>query len=124
MTNNILKWALTLVVAALTLTNTYVLSDLKPGALAATYALIASAVLFVRLLPGQGTSNRWANFVLGYTGSITTFLAAWFWLAGEDGLQSTSHALVVLAVFLTIALVLIINAISTFRSLGQEEDDE
>ncbi|MYC30191.1 MAG: hypothetical protein F4X65_08895, partial [Chloroflexi bacterium] len=110
MAANYIKWLLALSVTGIALANLIWLTGLSSGLYAATYALISSAVLFVRLLPGQGNANRSANFVLGFTGSITTFLAARYWLQGEGGIQSLAHASVVASVFLIIALVVIITA--------------
>ena len=118
MNTTLVKWVFTLAAATLILVTAFYLSGLSQGSYAATYALIASAVLFIRLLPGHGNANRSANFVLGFTGSITTFLAAWYWLQGEGGIQSLAHASVVASVFLIIALVVIITA--TFPA-GQED---
>ena len=114
---NFVKWLLILMVVALILGTTFYLTGLSPGLYAATYALIASAVLFIRMLPGQGTANRWANFATGYTGSVTTFLAAWYWLESEGGMHSVSHFWIVITVFIVIVLATIITALRP----GQEE---
>lgn len=108
---NFIKWLFTIGLATIALANFVWLSDLNPGLNAATFALIASAALFVRLLPGQGISNRWANFAIGYTGSVTTFAAAWYWLESEGGIQSFLHLSIVISIFLIITLVIIITAL-------------
>ena len=124
MRNNVIKWFLTLGVATLALATNYGLSHLAPGLYAATYAFIAAAVLFVRLLPGEGIGDRWANFLIGYTGAITTSLAAWYWLQGEGGLQSPLHALVVIAVLTIITLVVGTTAYRAISSLNAGEREE
>ena len=124
MKNNVIKWFLTLSVATLALATNYGLSHLEPGLYAATYAFIAASVLFVRLLPGEGIGDRWANFVIGYTGAVTTSLAAWYWLQGEGGLQSPLHAWIVLAVLLIITLVVLITAYRALSSLNTRERED
>ena len=108
---NIVKWLFTTGLATIALANFVWLSNLNPGLNAATFALIASAALFVRLLPGQGRPNRWANFAIGYTGSVTTLAAAWYWLESEGGIQSPLHLSIVFSIFLIITLVIIITAL-------------
>lgn len=101
-------------VSGLLVINAFRLSDADDGLKAATYALIASGILFVGFVPGEGDSNRLAVFILQYSGAAATFLAAWYWVLDAGGLNSDSHIYVAGAVLAVIVLVILTRALSPF----------
>ena len=104
--------------------STYSVEHRSDGTAAATFALIASAVLFISLIPARGDVGRVVQLVLNFAGAFSTFQAARFWFESEGGIETSAEASLVYGVLIVILLAILAQIAVPFISMANQGDND
>ena len=93
------------------------------NSLAATFALVGSAVLFVSLIPYKGKYQRLVVLPLGLAGGFSAFWAGWFWL--DIGKNDVGNLIIIPAgVLLIIIAVVVTPLVATLDRAPSKHDED